>query len=168
MRVTNVCFSRKHYMELIHFQMKVMIFQSKASTETRNTVLTFNNTLTYPKQWLIFSEKDMCISHKTISWNSHSFKRTWLSFKVKYLQTQGHSSHSNNSVTYDNVLSFQSNTCAFLTKAFCEIHTLLKERDYLSKESFFREVNTVLRFVKSLTYHKQRLIISEKDMCVSQ
>ena len=66
--------------------------------------------------------------------NSHTFKRMWLSFKVKLLQRKGglfsfltifwHNSNNN--------VSFQRNTCAFHTKAFHEIHTY----------SFFSNPNT--------------------------
>ena len=68
---------------------KVIIFQSKAATEKRKTVLISNYTLTYLQQQHMISEKHMCISKKSISWNSHTFKITWLSFKVKRLQRKG-------------------------------------------------------------------------------
>ena len=35
----DVCFSQKHFMKFLLFQINVIILQSKASTEKRNTVL---------------------------------------------------------------------------------------------------------------------------------
>ena len=50
----------------------MFIFQCKDSTEKTKTVLTSNYTLTYHKR-LIFAEKDMSVSQKSISWNSYTF-----------------------------------------------------------------------------------------------
>ena len=44
------------FLEFLPFQKNAIIFQSRLSTEKDNTVLTYNNTLTYCKQRLIFSE----------------------------------------------------------------------------------------------------------------
>ena len=48
-RVTHVCFSQKYVMKFLTFQMNMIIFQRKASTGKMNTVLTCNNTVTYPE-----------------------------------------------------------------------------------------------------------------------
>ena len=48
-RVTHECFSQKHFMKILPFQMKMLIFQWKDSTEKMNTVLTSNNSVTYPE-----------------------------------------------------------------------------------------------------------------------
>ena len=87
---SNTCaFLTKAFHELLSFQKNLIIFQSKASTEKIKTVLTSSYTLTYAQQRLIFAEKVMCISYKSVSWRSYTFKRTWLSFKVKILQRKG-------------------------------------------------------------------------------
>ena len=86
----NPCaFITKAFHEIPLLSMKMIIFQRKDSPEKRNTVLSLVKSLTYPIKRVIYSEKDMCVSDKSISWNSYSFKRTWLSFKVKFLQRQG-------------------------------------------------------------------------------
>ena len=97
----------------------------KDSTEKWNTVLMFNNTLTYPNQIFLFSEECICVSHKSISWNSYPLKRTWLSFKVNLLHRKGTLLKLLNILCHipNNGLTFQRNTCAFLTRAFHEILT---------------------------------------------
>ena len=52
---------------------KVIILQSKDSTEKRKTVLISNYTWTYIQHQCIISEKHMSVSHKSISCNSYIF-----------------------------------------------------------------------------------------------
>ena len=53
----NTCaFLTKAFLDILTFQKNVIIFQIRVSTEKDNTVLTYNNTLTYCQQWRIFSE----------------------------------------------------------------------------------------------------------------
>ena len=55
-RDRHVRFSQKRSMKCLRFQTNVIIFQNKASTEKTETVLTFDNTLTYTKKRLFMSE----------------------------------------------------------------------------------------------------------------
>ena len=81
-----------------------------------------NNSVTYHKQRLLISEKHMCVSNKSISFHSFTFKCTWLSFNVKLLQRKGTLFFVLSSLWHisNNGLSFQRKTCVFLTKAFHE------------------------------------------------
>ena len=57
----------------------------------------------------------MCVSHKSISWNSDPLKRTWLFFKVKTLQRNG-TLFSLLTICWHiqvNYFSIQRNTCPF-------------------------------------------------------
>ena len=133
---SNTCvFLTKSFHEIFRLSKNVIIFQSKATTEKRKTILTSNYPLTYYKQQLIFAEKDTCVSHKSISWNSYNYIRTCLSFKVKNLQRKA-TQFSLLTILWhipNNSLCLQRKTRAFLTKAFHEILTLSNECDYLSK-----------------------------------
>ena len=84
--LSNTCVLRtKSFFKFLPFQKNVIIFKCKASTDKRKTVLTSNYSLTYPKQLLLISEKEMSVSLKSVSWNSYHFKRMWLSLKVRLL-----------------------------------------------------------------------------------
>ena len=133
-RETHVPFSQKHCMKFYCFQKNVIIFQSKASTETRITVLAFFKSVTYPIKRLIYSEKGRCISPKIISWNSY-LQKNMIIFQSKFT-TQTRNTVLIRTILWhitNHVFSFQRNTCVFLTKAFHEILLLSKEHDYLSK-----------------------------------
>ena len=64
---THVPYSQKHFIKFLPFQKNVIIFLCRASIEKRKTVLTSNNMLKYQNQILLYSDTDMCISHKSIS-----------------------------------------------------------------------------------------------------
>ena len=117
-----------------HIQKNVIIFLSKVSTETSNTVLIL--TILWHITNNIFSfQRNTCVSHKSISWNSFTFKWTWLSFKEKLLHRKG-TLFSLLTILWhitNRHFSLESNTCEFLTKSFHEILNIWKERDYLSK-----------------------------------
>ena len=118
----------------------MIIFQSKASTEKRNTVFTSNYTLKYPKHGLSFQRNTCAFLTKafheilTLSKEGVIFQSKVSTEKRNPVLT------TKNTFTYPNQnFSFQNNKCVFQTKTFHEIHTLSKERDYLSKWSLYRE-----------------------------
>ena len=124
-------FSQKHFMKFFCFQKNVIIFQRKVSTETKNTFLIL--TILWHITNNVFSfQRNTCVSQKSISWNSFTFKWTWLSFKVKLLQRKGTLFSLLPILWYipNRGFSFQSNTCAFLTKHFMKLFCF--QRTWLS------------------------------------
>ena len=129
----DMCVSHKIISCNSHFQTNMIFFQSKTSTEKRNTVLTLKILWHIPNRCFSFESNIMLVSHESISWNSTTFKWTWWSLKVR-LQRQG-TLFSLLTILWHipiNGLSFQRKACVILIRAFHEIHTLSKERDYLS------------------------------------
>ena len=87
----------------------------------------------------------MCVSHKIISWNSFALKeRDYLSNKASTEKWTLFLVMSNLWHITNNVFSFQRNTCAFLTKPFHEIHTLLKNVVIFQSKVSTETKNTVL------------------------
>ena len=145
----------------------MIIFQTKLIQRQEHSSHS-NNSVTYHWQRLLISEKHMCVSHKTISRNSFTFKWTWLSLQINFLQRKRTLFLVLSCLWHitNNGLFFQRKTCAFVTKAYHEIHTLLKECDYISKQISTEKRNTDLSFVKSLTYHNNVFSI-QRNTCVS-
>ena len=113
-------------MKFLPFQKNVIIFKSKASIEKRKTVLTSNNSLNITKNGFSFpSNTWVCFSEEHFL-EFLPFKRMWLYFKVEFLQRK-RTLFSLLRILWhiaNNGLSFQINTCVFLTKAFLRILTL--------------------------------------------
>ena len=134
----------------------MIIFQSKASKEKRNTILSFVKSLTYHKKCLLISEKHMCVSHKSISWNSYNFKRTWLSFKVKHLQRKGRvfSLLTNFDISYTTAYFCREKHVHFSLEHFMKFLCFQKNTIIFQSKASTEKRNSVLCFGKSLTYHK--------------
>ena len=126
-----MCVSQKSiFLEFLLFQKNMFVFQSRFSTEKKNTVLSSNNTLRYPIQRLLYSKKRAFLTKAFRE--IHTLSKNVTILKVKLLQRKG-SLFSLLAILWhipNNSFYFLSNKCPFLTKAFHEILTF--KRTWLS------------------------------------
>ena len=89
----------------------------------------------------------MCVSHKGIPWNSFTFKRTWLPFKVKILQRKGRQ--------FSLLTNFSiSQTTAYL---FWETHVRFSQKHFMKFNHF--QKNVIIFQSKASTETRNSLLI---------
>ena len=149
-------FSQKYFLKFLPFKRMWLSFKLEFLQRKRTLFSLLTIIWHIANNGLSFQSKTCVFLKKAFFWNSYSFKRTCLSFKVDFLPRK-RTLFSLLTILWHipNIgFSIQRNTCAFLTKASHEIHTLSKEPDYLKSKASAEKTFTFLPSNNSLTYPK--------------